>query len=856
MKSFIDYDMNYFQQNTIKYVFLLASIFLCFYNLNAKNTFLSYEKAEFQDVAIATLSEEEVPELNNVEKRQFVSGVVLDKETKKPVPSATVRIVGINRGTICLKNGKFRLPKRYFVNKSDIRVTAVGYKSKVLTLDLREDTTTIYLAQDPVQLKEVVVIGDINVDEVIRRAIARKEANRNKYKTMQCLLYSKFMLENTMDLTSFISEDDTLQSVLFQGLIGENFSQRFIDIEKNIDKTVIVNRRQTANFPKAMNILTLDEFVDFSEDEISFGDAKIITPLHNNALTHYKFELLEKKLFEDKYVYVIKVIPNTKVYPTFQGTISIIEGTYQLIEVNLMLSGNTKILFFDNIAYYEKFENVSNDIWLPTYMENRADFSAKILPLLPALKLKWNMTAIVSDIALDKPLPDTIYQDNIENKVVASYADSTKSEYWEENSLIALTEKEKEMYSEIDTAAKKLDIDVNSPELTNQKNDKSSSGFSLLPYLRYNRVESFLVGIIPNLGISFVQLGGEAYYSFGQKQAFGSLGINFSNNIFRKRESDALFSVGAKMFSKINVFGDPFHNAGLFFNSLVLAVFHEDGYDYFRSDGWATNFNFAYRNLGFSIDYESRQDIAVQKTTDKGLFSQAELRENPTPEIGRFNLFKSIISFSNRNNTTSEHIQYRININSKFGIKEETSERFSYVLGLATLNFPIFETGYGNIIFLISAAGGLASKNLPVQSLFVPKTNSVYVDLSSDVENTFMTAYETGLGGTEYFSYHFSLDFKDWLWRLMRLPRIKGRGLEFAVNYTTGKFFNKGNTALASLYHSTLKGYYSELGVKIGRIPIPGTDLAFWAIEARLCVGEYAKGNWGATLQLNLPFQK
>ena len=107
--------------------------------------------------------------------------------------------------------------------------------------------------------------------------------------------------------------------------------------------------------------IVLERFVDFSQDEIDFVDAKIIAPLHKYALTHYKFELIERKFFEDLFVYVIKVIPNTKVYPVFQGTISIIEGTYQLIEANLRPSPTTKIHLIDDIEWYEKFENIEQN---------------------------------------------------------------------------------------------------------------------------------------------------------------------------------------------------------------------------------------------------------------------------------------------------------------------------------------------------------------------------------------------------------------------------------------------------------------------------------------------------------------
>ena len=840
-----------------------------------------------------------------IAKSTIINGTVLDENTKKPIPSATVRIEGSNKGTICSKDGTFRLPKGNFTNKSNIKITSVGYHSKTVTLDLTKDTVTIFLKQNPVALKEAVVIGEIDVNEIIRRAIRKKDENRRKYNTMQGLLYSKFTMDfskitaNILKMNNSNSQinvgigigtnsskeseqkaNDTVMAKLLEGFIGETFSQRFVDNEKNIDKTIIVNRRQTANIPKTINTIVLENFIDFSLDEINFIDTKIITPLHKNALSHYKFELIERKLFEDKFVYVIKVTPNTAVYPTFQGTISILEGTYQLIEANLKPSNDTKIHLIENLEYYEKFENIGNDIWFPTYMENRASLKVKLIPLIPPIELDWTTTAIFSDVIIDKPLPDSIYHtvdstvakmaennDKTMTKItlVATDADSTKKEYWEDNALIALTEKEQELYNNIDSAIKESNIDIDSFYNTvNTTPQKKKFFWSYTPYIRYNRVESFVLGLLPTVEIPYTKINGEGLYSSGQHRWLGSakfeIGTGFGNaanntsglkNIF---SSTPYLSVKGEIFSKVNTFGNSFKDANLFINTLDVIFFHEDYFDYFRSDGWNTKLNFDYRLFSFSATYENRREFGLDKTTNKSLFSDKAFRENPHPETGKFQLIKLNSTFGNNIISLSENFQYKFDVNYQYGIREIDKSTFSQISGTASMQFPIFETGYGNILLLLSVAGGLAEHNSPVQHLFVIEESEFFSNLLTPEDNMFATAYATYFGGTEFFSYHARLNLRDWWWRLLHLPKIKGRGLELSLSMTVGKFFNKGNTELSNLYRSTEKDFYSEAGFRIGRIPIPGTDLIYWSLETRFGIGEYAKGRIGFLLNFNLLF--
>jgi hypothetical protein len=56
-------------------------------------------------------------------------------------------------------------------------------------------------------------------------------------------------------------------------------------------------------------------------------------------------------------------------FPLFNGTISIVEGTYNLVGLDLKPSKSTSVTFIDSIHIVQKFEEIENNIWHPAFLE-------------------------------------------------------------------------------------------------------------------------------------------------------------------------------------------------------------------------------------------------------------------------------------------------------------------------------------------------------------------------------------------------------------------------------------------------------------------------------------------------------
>ncbi|MFN3781270.1 MAG: DUF5686 family protein, partial [Candidatus Kapaibacteriota bacterium] len=253
-----------------------------------------------------------------------IIGKVLDAVSSKPIAGASVQISNSNKGTYTTGSGFFKLPNVSVGNR--ITIQSIGYEQKAFEITHTiSDTILIFLNPMPVQLAEVEKVGEIEVEEIIRRAIKKKKENLIKFKTLQANLYSKLSIEfqslgfeisgggqnqeeNVIRARARkTSKKDTIAQEFVKNFILENYSNLYVDYENKVQFSEITHRRQTANIPSALNTFVLKEFLNFYDETIRISNTEFVTPLSEKALSYYRFELLGKEFYGDLYVYNIKV---------------------------------------------------------------------------------------------------------------------------------------------------------------------------------------------------------------------------------------------------------------------------------------------------------------------------------------------------------------------------------------------------------------------------------------------------------------------------------------------------------------------------------------------------------------------
>ncbi|MFN4908355.1 MAG: DUF5686 family protein, partial [Bacteroidota bacterium] len=252
-----------------------------------------------------------------------VSGMVIDSLTGEPIAGASIRAEGRTTGTYTDRRGTFKLPVPK--QTEHLIVRSIGYRER--RYDVPEVTTTvrIQLASAGVSLRGVNVVADITPEEVIRRAVERRDANARRVRTVVASMYSKIRFD--IDLGGVGSSNQQQQEVILEtfSTISE---RRQPEYRKHVR---IEQRRQTANIPAQENTAVFDEFFDFTMDDVVILKTKLVTPLGKEALGSYDYAITGKSELDGQTVYELSFKPRSRLFPGFEGKLSIVDGTYQII---------------------------------------------------------------------------------------------------------------------------------------------------------------------------------------------------------------------------------------------------------------------------------------------------------------------------------------------------------------------------------------------------------------------------------------------------------------------------------------------------------------------------------------------
>lgn len=805
-----------------------------------------------------------------------IIGTLKDETAKTNIPGARIKIEDGKRGTYSNGKGEFKLPLE--VGDITIKITSIGYKAKTINVSDLKDSIVIYLTPEPITSKTANVIANIETDEIIRRAIAKREENNKKLKTFEGTLYSKLTVEmdgsifskanaqtsansNSVSISGELGlgPDEKEQKVLdrFQMFILESFSQNYKDINKKIDKSYIQQRRQTANFKPQDNLLALSKFVNFYDDEVNIMGTNIVSPLGEDALDFYKYKLIERKVFDQRYVYVIEVIPNTKLYPTFIGKLSIVEGSYNLVDLQLEPSSETAIPFFKFLTYNQKYEefksgnaNGSNSdeaVWFPNLLETSARAKIDIIAGFIDVGADFGITSMYNDVKINEPLPDSIYATTTLNITAAPYVDSNKIEFWERNSLREISAKELSIYNKIDSLVK-------SDSTQNENIEEDNFQLNFLPISDYNRVAGFEGGIdLTTKLYNTLDIITKGSYSNGQKKFYGEGGL--AVNLFDNKDFKS--KITAKYISQIATsnYNRPYETI---VNSTFASWLKSDFYDYHQSEGISVNLESEYDFIKLNLIYQNVINDNIFRTTDWSIIdSDADnkyawrqldyMNENDLVDAGRYTkMIAKLDLWDNTYRNKGADISFKMGLHGMLGEEVNLKDKFNSFQAKVSLYLPLFYTGYDPISLELHSTISRASKDAPTQYLFRLPTSVGFIA----TDFSFLTAPLGYFGGYETQVYGAKINTSDLLWRAIGLPTYEGRGPELTLSAMTSKTFNNQEKS----YISTNGQFYSEIGFGFQRIPLFISNIFYWNFDVRWSFGPIKHSSFGASLGISVPF--
>ncbi len=699
------------------------------------------------------------------------------------LPYSSVSIKGKDLTTTANAEGKFSFalaPGHY-----TLVCQHVGFEKQEKKVEIGNEHLSVefIMKEYNTTLTEVVVKkGEDPAYEIIRNAIRKRPDHKKELDRFSVEVYTKGQLRLRDFPKKFMGSevdfedgDTSKKKIVF---LSETVSQ--YSVEKPDKQKVEVVASKVSGMTDAYG-LSAPNILSFYENNIRLGNVNprgFVSPVADNALNFYRYKYEGAFTEDGREVSRIKVIPRRKFEPVFSGYINIIENEWRIHSLELQVTKDYAVQFFDTLRVEQLLVPVGN-IWV-----------VKSQVLYPAIKMfgfdaHGSFANVYSNYNLAPEFPKGYF-----TSTVMKYTDSSNKrpiDYWETNRPIVLQQDEINDYRKKDSLEKlrktpayrdSMDRKYNRVEVLEllltgvnfyrSKDRRSISISPLIETLSYNTVE----GAVANLKISYNKYldttgMGRRSYTVATRLRYG-----FSNEHFNPGVSlEYRNKMNSTEFSMLSVYGgsDVFQ----YNNDNPVNVLHNTVSTLFYGKNYLKIYEAGYAGIRYSkglggglsmtlqADFQNRTPL--HNTTDHSYAKNISFTPNlPWPLKGNVDHHQAMIaSFQVRWRPGSKYIEFpnqKVSMGSKYpafqlqltqGIGGLLSSDVDYTKWLAGMSDHMRLRMLGTFNYRADVGGFLRRDRLSIPDFVHFKGNT------SDVAGSFGDRFQ--LVPHYYFSHYSSL---------------------------------------------------------------------------------------------------
>lgn len=780
---------------------------------------------------------------------QIIRGKVVDKSTNQPLSFANIRAAETMLGTSSNVNGEFELKLREGTYK--LIASFIGYYSDTVNVEVDKNLNEINFSLQPSEiiLPEILVKPGVNPAlEIVRKAIEKKNIRNNKLKNYEVEAYTKGLVRTTEEISAGnnsigvgLGGSDTTELII-AGIL-ENHSRNYFQ-QPDKFKSVILARKQSANFPPSINTLTGGRLIqDFYENDVNFLGRDLPGPISDNALSYYYYYIENVLAQNNKTVYQIHIEPDNSADPGFSGKIFISDSTFDLVKVDLILNraANTGNLF-DTINIYQQFDQY-NEIVMP--VDYRLFVKANVLGLV---RIGFELNTIMFNYLINNNISENIFDKAI--VTVVPDADNIDSSYWQNTQTIPNTLEETIAYERIDSiesTPKTFWDDYSFLDTRINLSDNFSISAPISMY-HFSRVEGHAL----DFGI-FVDDAFNRRFNSSLKMSYG-----FSDKKF-KQDFSAGYLLGDyrtwemkfRAFNKLNVLFEESDNYGELLSTLVTLIAKNEFRDYYYSKGVEIGIEGeVLPDLKIRLNYKNKTDNSAFVNTDFSFFNKEKTyRANPPIFETRINSLNLGFDLDFRDYIEDGYFRRRTSLGRSYVLLSGDITYSNPDFLSSNLNFTKYELSAFTFIRTFKSAsmnvhlyGRLTDGATPYQDLYALPGN---IDVVFNSQ-TFRTLKVNEIVGDKIITLNFTHDFRDELFRAMNIPGLKSWEIMFSLIFNAALAdITSETTAILTNPVKSFKHPFYEIGFALGQGLLPFKLEFMWKLN-------YRDGN-NFRVGLNLP---
>lgn len=741
-----------------------------------------------------------------------VRGSVSDSSTREPLAAANIRIAGTSQGTITNERGRFSL--NIPPGSATLIFSHLGYEPE--TLRTVPQTSLLYdvlLKASPILMPEVVVLAEDPALEIIRKAIARKHEWMEKIQSYQFEAFTREILRRDTNIAS----------------ITESYSTGYWRSGDTL-REIIRQKRQTLNVPAEENFAAVRRVVNFNDDAIILFTIRgnghpfsyVFTgPTAPNALEDYDYKLLSTSVTNGVEIYRIRMMPKTRLKPLFDGTITIANGTFAVIGVDVQPNEAFVFPFLKEIQlrYQQQFALYNDEFWMPADIHIQGGFKVAFVGItLPRVGIE--LVSSIYDYVMNPLLPDSIFgKPHVTTDSTATRFDST---YWKSHEVLPLTTEEQVAYQSLDTS-QTLDkqFEPKGP-LASLSGNGAGSVFDHLD-ARYDRVEGFFLGYHAEADElqRFVHLEGSAGVGFSDQRFKYDLEAELYSSASRK------LGIGAEWYSRLDHVPDRgFY--GPFFISLSSLIDKDDYRDYYLSNG---NRFFLLmnptRHVSATAGIVSERAYSLEVLSTFSFFSTGSLfRPNPPVEEGLLRSMRFDLHIGDKPEPVDLVSRDAIDFSVEHSSPSILHSEFDFTRYDAAISWHVTTFGESFLFppeLRMMLSGGIGGGSLPPQRLFSLDSRASGYAAFGVLKGSGVREFT----GDRYVMLTIEHNFRSLPFLALNLPFLYRNGIELIPHGAVAQTWYGSESGTG--------GWYVESGIGISKIlDILRVDITYrWKAPAR-----------------------
>lgn len=402
-----------------------------------------------------------------------VSGVVIDKKTREPLPFANIIFTKTTIGTTTDVNGVFYIKVNDETHFS-LTVSYMGYETKEekikpgknKDIEIEMSPSDLFLTEVEVKAKRKIP-KDTAAIRLFRKVVSNKENNRPKnFDFYSYQEYSKLKLGLINVSPDFFEKpifrkfeflknniDTVGSSTILPILIKENVNAIFY--RKNPEKTKRILVAE--NFSGVQNPAVSD-FVDYNFEIINVYDNVInvnqkafSSPFANNATAFYRYFLSDTVIIDGFKCFKLEFTGKSNTDQVFSGHALIVDSSYAIKSIKLEVLPGANLNFITGFIVEQNFTYIDSLYWFldKEFMQTEVNViktKAKAKEGAQSILLQKNSERL--NIMVNVPMKDEVYEG--EEYIILEQARVRNDSIWDSLRFAPLTDKETDVFKSVD----------------------------------------------------------------------------------------------------------------------------------------------------------------------------------------------------------------------------------------------------------------------------------------------------------------------------------------------------------------------------------------------------------------------